>query len=188
MKRLFCAVKITPTYQIENALHALQEALYRERINWVDPANMHITLKFFGDTPGEQLEKIITRLNDASGQIEAFSFDVSGCGSFGPPKAPRVIWLGISGSEGFKKLYHKINKNLQYLGYEADRKEFTPHLTLGRIKIISQQNLLKQLLRSYKDTHFGHFHVEAFQLYQSILRPEGPEYKVVEQFSLKRSQ
>ncbi len=186
MKRLFCAVKITPTYQIENALHALQEALYSERINWVDLANMHITLKFFGDTPGDQQEKIISRLKDASLQIDAFSFGVAGCGTFGPPKSPRVIWLGISGSEGFKKLYHQINKNLQYLGYEPDKKEFAPHLTLGRIKSISQQNLLKQLLRSFKDTHFGHFHVDAFQLYQSILRPEGPEYKVVATFPLKK--
>ena len=186
MKRLFCAVKITPTYLIENALHALQEALYRERINWVDPANMHITLKFFGDTPADQQQKITTKLKENSLQAEAFSFDVAGCGSFGPPKSPRVIWLGISRSEGFKKLYHQINKNLQYLGYEPDRKEFTPHLTLGRIKNISQHELLKQMLRSYKDIHFGQFRVDAFYLYQSILRPEGPEYKVVEEFLLKR--
>ncbi len=185
MKRLFCAVKITPTYHIENALHALQEALYSERINWVDPANMHITLKFFGNTPDNQQNKIITRLKDASRQIEAFSFDVAGCGSFGPPKLPRVIWFGISRSEGFKKLYNQINKNLQHLGYEPDKKEFVPHLTLGRIKNISQQNLLKQMLRSYKDSHFGQFRVDAFYLYQSILTPEGPEYKVIEEFPFK---
>lgn len=186
MKRLFCAVKITPTYHIENALHALQEALYRERINWVDPANMHITMKFFGDTPDHHQNKIITRLHEASGQVEAFAFDVAGCGSFGPPKSPRVIWLGIIRSEGFKTLYDRINKNLQVIGYEPDKKEFVPHLTLGRIKNISQHDLLKQMLRSYKDTHFGQFRVDAFHLYQSILRPEGPEYKVVEEFPLKR--
>ncbi len=183
MKRLFCAVKITPTYHIENALHAMQEALYREHINWVDPANMHITLKFFGDTPADQQQKITTGLKEASGQIETFSFDVVGCGSFGPPKSPRVIWLGISRSEGFQRLNIQINKSLQYLGYEPDNKEFVPHLTLGRIKNISQHSLLKQMLRSYKDTCFGQFRADAFQLYQSILRPEGPEYKVVEEFS-----
>ncbi len=186
MKRLFCAVKITPTYHIENALHAMQEALQRERINWVDPANMHITLKFFGDTPDDQQEKIITRLKDASSQIEAFSFDVAGSGSFGPPKSPRVIWLGINRSDGFKKLYEQVNMKLKIIGYEPDKNEFIPHLTLGRIKNISQHDLLKQMLRSYKNTHFGQFRVGAFYLYQSILRPEGPEHKAVEEFSLKR--
>ncbi len=186
MKRLFCAVKITPTYNIENALHALQEALSKERINWVDPANLHITLKFFGDTSSDQENKIITKLKKTGEESGPFLFDVQGCGSFGPPKSPRVIWLGINRSEGFKELNSMVNKNMQILGYEQDKKEFVPHLTLGRIKNISQHDLLKQMLKSYKDTYFGQFRAGAVYLFQSILRPEGPEYNVVEQFPLTR--
>ncbi len=184
MKRLFCAIKIPRSNALYEAMATFNEALAGERINWVDLQNLHLTLKFFGDTAPLMEENIIRVLGAAADNAGAFSFDLEGCGSFGPPKTPRVVWIGASRASGLVKLYDEVNKQLKPYGYVPEKPNYVPHLTLGRIKSIQNLNLFKQMLVVYQNTHFGHIDINRFFLYQSKLTPEGPEYKVVEEFML----
>ncbi len=184
MKRLFIAIKIPSSNALYEVMATLNEALAGERINWVDLQNLHLTLKFFGDTAPHKERNIIRALNNAAENTSALSFDLEGCGSFGPPKAPRVVWIGASRASGLLKLYDEVNKQLKPYGYEPDKANFVPHLTLGRIKSIQNFSLFKQMLVVYQNTHFGHIDINRFYLYQSTLTQEGPEYKVLEEFVL----
>ena len=184
MKRLFCAIKVPPSNALYEAMATFNEALASDRINWVDLQNLHLTLKFFGDTSLHIEKNIITALQTAAENTTAFSFEMEGCGSFGPPNSPRVVWIGVAQTTKLVNLYEKVNKQLKPLGFEPDKTNYVPHLTLGRIKSIRQLNLFKQLLVVYQNTRFGQIDVDRFYLYQSKLTPEGPIYKLVEDFKL----
>jgi RNA 2',3'-cyclic 3'-phosphodiesterase len=184
MKRLFCAIKIPPSNKLFEAMATYNEALAGDRIKWVDLQNLHLTLKFFGDTNLQMEQNIIRALQTAAQNTGAFSFDLEGCGSFGPPGSPRVLWIGASRAARLITLHEQVHKYLKPYGYEPDKKDYSPHLTLGRIKSIRDYNFFKQQLEVYKQTHFGHIKVDRFYLYQSILKAEGPEYKVQEEFML----
>lgn len=184
MKRLFCAIKVPASNAMREAFYTFGEALSRERINWVDPQNLHFTIKFFGDTPTHMERDIIRVLHQAAEHVKPFEFDLAGCGFFGHPKSPRVLWMGASQAGGLVSLYKQVNKQLKPLGYTPDKDKFIPHLTIGRIKQIDQLALFNQLLVVYQNTHFAHVKTDRFYLFQSTLKPTGPEYKIIETFNL----
>ncbi len=184
MNRLFCALKVPPTGAVREVLAVFQETLADGRINWVHPENLHITLKFFGDTPDLDKPGIIDALRKAATAATPFSFRLRGCGTFGNPRMPRVLWLGIDNGTGLKSVYHKVNKALEPLGHQPDKKLFVPHLTIGRIKHLRSTEALRGLLEEYRDSVFGDAHIGEIFLFESILRPAGPEYRVVETFKI----
>ncbi|TVR42403.1 MAG: RNA 2',3'-cyclic phosphodiesterase [Bacteroidia bacterium] len=184
MKRLFCAVKIKPSGEITDAIYHFRESLTKERINWVSPENLHLTLKFFGDTPVRDLDAIVQALQKAASLASPFSFSIKGCGTFGNPRMPRVLWFGIDQPHGLQSLYHTVNKALEPLGYVPDKKVFVPHLTIGRIRHLEDTRILQELLGEYEESGFGKVMVTRFHLFESILRPQGPEYHILENFSL----
>jgi RNA 2',3'-cyclic 3'-phosphodiesterase len=184
MKRLFCAVKVPHTEAIGAALDAYQQALHGESIKWVEPFNLHLTLKFFGDTPNRETDNIIPALHKAAAACPPFSFQVQGCGTFGSPRLPRVIWLGIKNAKPLSDLYHEVNHQLEPLGYVPDKKIFTPHLTIARIKHLRNPHALTKVESELMESVFSQVTVNHFYLMESVLRREGPLYKVVEEFEL----
>ncbi len=184
MKRLFCALKVRPTEAVREVLADFRETMAGERIKWVHPENLHITLKFFGDTPGHKEPAIVEALEQAAAAATPFHFQLKGCGTFGNPRMPRVIWLGINQGAGLKNVYHKVNRALEPLGHLPDKKLFVPHLTVGRIKHLTETETLRGLIEEYRDTVFGNVPVGEFFLFQSTLRPEGPEYRVLKSFRM----
>ena len=185
MKRLFCAVKIAADDTIRETIGHFQQSLADERIKWVNPEILHLTLHFFGDTHSGSEEKIIQALRDAARRVEPFCIDVSGCGSFGPKRAPRVVWLGIRNAESLVQLHSKVQKRLQPLGLDTGKQPYVPHLTIGRIKGPVNQDVFVHLLKKYSDKHFSRQQIESMVLYQSILHKDGPEYRPVEIFTLQ---
>ncbi len=184
MKRLFCAIKLTANEKLKALMESFRSRLHNERINWVDPENLHITLKFFGDTPGKTEGDIITALREAASGISAFSLRLSGFGTFGNRQMPKVIWVAAESGGRLEGLYDAINNNIGPLGYHPDRKHFVPHLTIGRIKHINRQDTLENLIEQHRDSETGELFVSSFYLFQSILRPEGPLYIIRKEFQL----
>ena len=182
MKRLFCAVKVHPNAEILEAILYLQGKLTDERIKWVNPDNMHLTLKFFGDTPDKMEPEIIKAFQHAANTMNGFSFELAGFGYFGSRRSPRVLWIGIKQPEGLQILYKEVNKHLKPLGYTPDKPQFVPHLTVARIKELKNINVFHTLIAKHQNDHFGKQYIESFELYHSILRPRGPEYHVVKTF------
>lgn len=184
MRRLFCAVKVPVNHAISEVLDVFQCELSGAKINWVAPQNLHLTLKFFGDTQSEMVEPVMEALQLAAAGFPPFSITVEGCGSFGTMSQPNVIWLGIRHSKILADLYHEVIKHLAPLGFIPDKKIFTPHLTIGRIKALKDTLTLRSLESEFSTETFATVRTESFFLIESLLRPQGPLYKVVQEFRL----
>ncbi|RLF07828.1 MAG: RNA 2',3'-cyclic phosphodiesterase [Thermoprotei archaeon] len=153
------------------------------RIKLVEPENLHLTLRFLGEISANEVEEIISALSKI--QDKSFSIYLKNLGAFPSIPRARVVWIGVSeGADQLKELSHKVNTIIDSLriGYK-DSKEFTPHLTIGRIKSKPSQRLIKTLLEN-SDVDIGKVEVKDFRLKQSILTPRGPIYKTLHSFKL----
>jgi RNA 2',3'-cyclic 3'-phosphodiesterase len=187
-KRLFTAIKLHPDNNLIEAFNSLKKSLNHESINWDILDKFHLTLKFFGDTDIEKIPRIIGILNDICKTFENFPISVEKCGVFDNFfRNPRVIWIGIKQNEQLLKLYDKINSGLVELDFAKEKRLFKPHLTIGRIKSIRNKELFKESIEKYANLSFHTEIINSFILYESILKPQGAEYKIIEQFTLKKT-
>jgi len=184
MKRTFIAIKIEAEELMLDVLNACREELINERIRWVQPDKIHITLKFLGDTSTEQLSEISNVISDIAGNHPAFSLTFKGMGIFGKIKQPRVLWMGIERNPVISEIKQDLDISLQVHGFEADSREFRPHLTLGRIKNLDDNSRMEYLLSLYKDMEFQVSEITDMIFYESILKPTGPEYIVLSRMQL----
>lgn len=184
-KRLFVAIKIKPDEKLIDSIYSFKNDLKGEKIKWVETQNIHITLKFLGETDESIVSEIKNVIENAVSGIEKFEFKIDGAGIFASKKSPRVIWFGISKHPVLKKLYEAIDSGLENLGFERDKRNFSPHLTIGRIKYIKEIEILEDLIDEFRDETFQKVDVKEVILYESILRREGPIYKSIKTFQLK---
>ena len=182
-KRLFAAIHIKPTEAFSDIFNNLKQILGFHIIKWVDPNNIHITLKFIGETPADEIPAITEALKVSSVGIQPFDIKLANTGIFGSYYLPRVIWAGIDASDELFKLSANVVTNLEAIGYLSDRQNFVPHLTLGRIKEIKDKAHFQEVLAHFSKFVYQTQHIKGFSLYESILRKEGPEYIVLEEFT-----
>ncbi len=187
MKRLFLAI---PIKTADNGFIPLIDGLKRQlahekRINWVRPLNIHLTLKFIGDTPNEDIPKIIETVEEMLKNHKSFTMDFNRTGIFGSRYAPRVLWMGMN--ETPQELYNLEEDTLtafDKLGYLRDRQNFVPHITLGRIKELCEKQYFQKIVSSIEQKSYIKQEVNEIILFQSILRPEGATYKELKKFQL----
>lgn len=184
MKRLFAAIKVQPSDEFTRVYFNLRKELSYENIKWVNPDNVHITLKFFGETPEEKIPGINKALTAASIGVEPFSIRIENTGIFGSSYRPKVIWFGIEDGGAISTLAGKIFGELEKAGWENDRQNFVPHLTIARIKHLKDKKRFQQVIDGFRDSFLQESEVTSFYLFESILHQDGPEYKVVEVFDL----
>ena len=137
--RAFVAIELPP-----NALDACDEALARAKrllasaqgtVRWVRPEGIHITLKFLGSVPGEQVPELAQRLTSALAAQEPFELTIRGLGVFPSQQSPRVIWLGLEGNlRALGQAQERVEEATEPLGYPREKRPYRPHLTLGRIR------------------------------------------------------
>jgi len=176
MKRLFAAIKIHPSVRFISLLNELSSSLHYERIKWVEPENMHLTLKFFGETDEKQIPAISLALQTAARQLKPFTLTISNTGIFGSHYDPKVIWFGIAEQPMLYQLAAGIFAELQKCGWQPDRQNFVPHLTIGRIREIKDKPLFQKIIAKYNTIEIQEELVPEIVLYESILRREGPLY------------
>ena len=174
MLRLFIAVKVPQLPKIMEALQTLERV--GADVKLVEPWNIHLTLVFLGELPENKVDLI----KDAMRAVKFNSFRVKffGTGAFPNLNKPRVIWIGLSeGATQLRQLRGELYKELVARGIRPeDEKEFSPHLTLGRIKGPRNIVSLIQVLNEYGSTEFGEMTVEGVTLFKSTLTPKGPIY------------
>lgn len=185
MKRLFAAVKIEPGAEFLSNYRKLKQELAHEQIKWVEDHNIHVTLKFFGETEERKIPGISALLGKRASGTASFDLRLSGLGIFGSSYAPRVIWAGIEPYSGVSTLMREIHADLAAIGFEPDRQNPVPHLTLGRIRSLGDKIIFNRALDRYKTISSPLFPILEIILYESILRREGPLYIVLEKFPLK---
>jgi 2'-5' RNA ligase len=186
MKRLFVAVKIHPDARLEKVYGELRKKLILDKIKWVEPQNLHLTLKFLGKTPSEDIKRIDAVLREVATRYSAFELSLQKSGIFGSRYDPRVIWLGTNNNQELTALGEDVLNSLDVAGFSRDRQNFVPHLTLGRIKQLTNRKYFQEVISQYHETFFQKLTVEQFYLFESILQPSGPVYKVLKSYDLKK--
>lgn len=183
-KRTFLAIDIEPQDTIINLLQELKRNHKLDSIKWVDPEIMHLTLFFIGETQTERIPSICDMLKATTQKFEPFSINLKGIGFFGHP-LPRVIWVGVDFLEMLNDLKHSVDSALNGLGFSEGKMKFNPHLTLGRIKFIQNVDRLNAEVQQYRNKSFQVQAVNELILYESMLKPQGPEYRVIQKFKLR---
>jgi 2'-5' RNA ligase len=179
MIRAFIAIDIPEDVRIAigEAQARLKRAHVGVKISWAKIDNLHLTLQFLGYIEEAVIEKIKTALHVVVAQHQPFELSVHGAGAFPNENRARVIWVGCHDAEGrLKGLAGAVQKAMQPLGFEPEHREFSAHLTLGRIKIPRPDVALTRAVDSFKDKGFGTLRVEAIHLFESQLHPEGSIY------------
>jgi 2'-5' RNA ligase len=145
-------------------------------VKWVSPENLHLTLKFLGNTPEDLLAGVREKLSAVAGRHPAFSFSLSGAGAFPDSGRPRVVWIGVRDPGGIVQLQRDVEGAMAELGFEAERRAYSPHLTLGRVKSPRGRIALQEELARIRDIDFGSVEVRQVSIMRSQLRPTGASY------------
>jgi RNA 2',3'-cyclic 3'-phosphodiesterase len=153
-------------------------------VKWVSAENMHITLKFLGDTPEGLLPEISGRLSGIASSHLPFTIRLRSAGVFPDRRRPRVVWIDMSGTEEIIKLQKEVEESLATLGYKKENRAFSPHLTIGRVRAPQGSDLLVKGVETLKEKDFGIIQVEKISLMRSDLSPAGARYMSVGEFFL----
>ena len=184
--RLFFAVPLHEDLRgaVETVQRRLAEA--RAKVNWVDPGNLHFTLKFLGAVWGQAVPAIVRVAEEVAARHEPFSLHIRGCGAFPRPSDARTIWLGCAeGSDQLAALARDLDAALASAGLATqEERPFQPHLTLGRNKSAYRIADLGRAIQREATVEIGHMVADHFLLLHSSLHREGPEYSEVARFAL----
>lgn len=148
-------------------------------IKWVDTDHLHLTIKFIGDLPEENLPSAEALLRETLKAYAPFSVSVGGLGVFPSPKRPRVIWLGVQGPAQLMDIHYSLNRACTEVGVKPEKRAFHPHLTLGRVRRHVGQDLVHEIgetFSQFKVDTLGSAPIEEIILYESKLTPQGPIY------------
>ena len=183
MTRTFIALELDVTQQ-----HFLGTIIGQGRqilpdLHWVKPEGIHLTLAFLGELDERQLARAITAARSAALQSASFTYRLSGLGTFGSPRQPRVLWMGVSDPSGvLNKVHRTLAKALEGQGLPTEKRSFSPHLTLARIKApltAEQLQLLQQLLVRYQIASPMYYVTQLYVMKSELLR-SGAEYSCLE--------
>ena len=151
-------------------------------VKWVNPTRMHLTLKFLGDFSPHHINAINLTLLQLFSSEKPFEICINGFGVFPGFNNPRVLWFGIQAKPQLSKAAKLIENTCANFGYEKEKRPFSPHLTIGRMKKgISQEerNLIGSALRGYTSQLALRFSVMQIYLMKSELTPKGPIYSEI---------
>lgn len=172
--RLFTGIEISD--DVRNNLERLVQHLRpAAHLQWSPVYNLHITLKFVGAFPRERLREMTDALRKVP-QRGPVSVAVQDLGWFPNPRSPRVFWAGVHTNGSLAALARDNDAALAPLGVESEAREFSPHLTLARIRQPTPLSALRTAIDSLEHTQFGAFTADRFFLYSSEPGPSGSIY------------
>lgn len=185
-KRLFIALKITNTDQINELFNQVGFDLDKERIKWVDKNGLHITLLFLGETDVDEIALITDKLKTIGADFVAFRLNLKSLGAFPSIDCPRILWTGINSTSSLFELQKKILICLQK-NKVSEGSKYTPHLTISRIKGgVKNPERVKECLLKWNKWEDCELLITEFVLMESVLIQKGSVYNVLENFSLKK--
>jgi RNA 2',3'-cyclic 3'-phosphodiesterase len=186
--RLFVAIELPG--EVREALGRLQHELQQrglEKLRWVRPEGIHLTLKFLGATPAEKVPAIDEALRHVTEGIARHVVSLNRLGRFGRWRRLSVVWVGLAGN--LTQLGHlqlRVDRALRGLGFPSDDRKFEPHLTLARVpfKLATELSDPADVALRAVAVQAIEFEVREISLMQSTLRPSGAIYERVAAFPL----
>jgi 2'-5' RNA ligase len=176
--RAFIAIDLDR--EIKSALETLVHGLKATRadVRWVGVGGMHLTLKFLGPIEESRALRIQGIMDDVGHRHAPLPLRLEGTGAFPADRAPRVLWAGVAAEPGLLALQEDLDAALEADGFEREKRAFTPHMTLGRVK--GPDGLARAMaeLDKHRGDVFGAMTVRKLALFESLLLPEGAEYRI----------
>ncbi len=182
LTRAFVAVELSEAArrQIAGLLERLRRDV-RLSVRWVKPELMHLTLAFLGEVSTDFLESAKAQLAEAAARHKAFTMQLKTLGAFPSPSRARVAWIGTDqGKDEVCALQRDVVKALSSVGHEPERRPFSPHLTIGRLRI--PDDISKALAAQFESEPFR---IDHLVLFRSVLGPGGPTYHRLAEFPLQ---
>lgn len=187
MKRTFIAIPIQAGPKLRETHTKLQNELKNEKIKWVEADHFHLTLFFLGDTRDDQVEQVDRMLAALVREFSDFTIRLEGLGVFKNIRKPRVLWAGIKDYEPMRKIKSALDREMSPLGFEPDKREFKPHLTLARIKWIDDREKLRHLIDAHQQQPWQSAHIDQLIYFESRLTQSGPVYTPIGRYKLNSS-
>lgn len=176
--RTFLGIEL-PSHIKEEIVNSFKK--FREKnpdIKYVTKENLHITLKFLGDVEEKEINKIKEISKTIAKRFSPFNAIVKGFGAFPSFSRARVVWVGLNkGRDIVSKLNYSLEQELSKIGFSAEKKEYIPHITIGRLRNA-------RALESKEEYQSSEFLITQFTLFQSTLTPKGPIYHPLGRFKL----
>lgn len=176
--RTFIAVQTPVTTRLRKLLSKLNRLNAGAGGTPIREEQLHITLKFLGDVPFEQIPAISNVMSDCAGQVTCCELELHGLGAFPHARRPSVVWLGVRQGEPLIRLAEQLETRLLPLGFAPERRPFHPHVTLLRFRS-RPPDVVFQLLEQEIETEFGRVPVDSVTLFQSELLKEGARHTVL---------
>jgi len=148
------------------------------KVRGVEASQLHVTLKFLGDVPDEQIGSVCAIVSEAAAGVAPFDFDVRGVLPVPPQgRQLRMFWAGIEdASSGMASLHGLLDAGLAGMGFKEEDRRFQPHVTLARVKFTRDAEALRRLAEPHRAEDFGRQHAAEVVVYSSQLTPDGPVY------------
>jgi RNA 2',3'-cyclic 3'-phosphodiesterase len=185
--RTFIALELSKP--IRDKVLTLQESLARSGVDvkWVEAENLHLTLLFLGEVDDRDLPKVCKVVAEGCQKHAPFTMAIENVGGFPNARRPRILWVGVSeGTREVVALHDTLEEKLLDLGcYRREERQYTPHLTLGRVKKEeSSTDELAALLAKKAEWHGGEVAVREVLVMSSELTSQGPVYAVLSRAKL----
>ena len=186
MKRLFIAIKIVPDPSFIEIYNDLTSRLQYEHFRFAEINNLHLTLRFIGETLEDKIPDIDRMLNKTAQTAKAFTLNINKTRVFGSAYNPKVVWFGIDHNEQLTHLHTAIELNLSKVGFFPDRQNYIPHLTLTRIRQLKDLKLFQKIIFEFREKEIMKQDVPSFSLIESTLLKEGPIYNTLNSYALQK--
>ena len=163
---------------------AAAQKLLRETgadLKFVEPQNIHVTMRFLGDISPGMVDKIHQAMTNV--RFTPFSIQLRGLGVFPSLNYPRVVWAGMTeGADQLKSIFTQLEPQIRGLGFAADSYGFSPHLTIARVRSGANKQHLADLVTKKSDYEFGVIKADCLRLKRSVLSPKGPTYSTLREY------
>ncbi len=180
--RAFIAIDIPVSQKAIKIINELKKTQIDAKL--VETKNMHLTLKFLGDTDENLIDEIEKTIKESTKNTQPFEITLKNIGVFPNQNYIKVAWIGVENAEPLKQITETIDTKLQNLGFEKEKRPFSAHLTIARIKSAKNKEKLIQLINKYENTEFHKIKIDKIILKKSTLTPEGPIYTNLRQITL----
>lgn len=184
MIRAFFAISLP--WEFKEEIARLQDILKKTRaeVKWVRPESVHLTLKFLGQVAEDIIDPLAEAASVKASQTQALTLTLNGTGVFPGPRRPRVAWLGLAGDLGrIIDLQRGLEESAEKFGFAREKRTFSPHLTLGRIR---SSKGIKEFITELDrlDPKPLEFMASEVVLFRSELKPTGAIYTPLKKLPL----
>jgi len=177
--RLFVAVNLPQHVRRDawTAASALRAKCHL--VKWVAPEALHITMKFLGEVAPQRVEAIAEAMKTATEGAKPFPLCISGFGAFPNVRRPRVVWVGCEAAPPLELLQHRVEQEMDRIGFPLEGRPFHPHITLGRVRREATSSDFVDFSRDIEVLSFeAEVTAESVDLMESTLTPAGASYSL----------